>query len=166
MPHLPGQDDDSGGSDDSNKVAWANILGVPDPIKKFAKHPIAFILGALFDVAISGLEAIVTRVLSALLALFVGTDAASTSGTYGIVDIPLVALDLLIGAGRAVGTTILESVYWASTGMAEFALQFGMFAPLVVTVEAAVVIVLVFVTVRTVLRVAIDLIPGAGGLVS
>jgi len=146
---------------------WVKDLGnYSGFLIKFAKNPVAFILGTVLTVILGGIEAIVRSVVEGIWVLFVGSDPSSTDGTVGLIDIPILAADYVVSSGEFIGSPIVSWVETMSSGAVDFALEFGYLAPLVITVEAAVVILLIYLTVRTLLRVAVDVIPGGGGLLS
>lgn len=157
-------------SSDGSAVNWEQIapewlVKYSETFKRFGKSPVAFVLGAILNVLLGGVEAIVRALADAFFAVFVGSKPMSTEGVYGLADIPLLALEVLMAGGQFVGGMILSSIRAYTTGAVEFALSFGMFSPLILTAEVVVVIVLTYVAATTLLRIAADAIPGLGGIV-
>lgn len=146
-------------------VSWSDISGIPSTLQRFAKQPTAFILGAILSEILGGIETIVESLLRAIRLVFVGENPGSTEGTLGIADIPLLVLNIVLDAGSELGTTIRDLASSAATGGVEFAFGFGWLAPIVLSLEIAVLLVITWTVLRTLLRVAIDAIPGGGGLI-
>ncbi len=158
-PNVPG----NGELDDDNDDSGGDLSST---LSRFAKNPTAFIFGAILGRLLDGLQAVWEAVVSGVYALFVGSDPTSTAGTWGLVDIPLYFASLLSDAGGAVASPV-ESWTGSMAGAAvDFALLFGPLSPFILTVEAALAIALVYLGLRTLVRVGIDVLPGGGGLLS
>lgn len=153
-----------GGGSSSDSTTWGSILNVPEPLEKFAAHPVAFILGVVLQRLLGGIETMVTAILDAIQYVFVGDSVNSTEGDLGVADIPMVAANMLTGAGDTVGSSVLETLDTFVTAITDTALAFGPLSPVALAVEIGVVLVILYYVTTTLLRMALDLIPGAGGL--
>ncbi|EMA71952.1 hypothetical protein C462_04220 [Halorubrum distributum JCM 13916] len=135
----------------------------------FASAPQGFILGALLEPLLSGLNSVVVGLLDLIVFVFQG-DGPGLTGTLGLADIPLFIGDTLIGVGSTVGgsaidgTGILGVVDRIVETFVGFASIGGPLAPLILAGEVVVVTyVLVVIARRTILVIA-DAIPGAAGV--
>ena len=145
----------------SSKPDWWSTVST------FGKSPVGFILGAVLGTALDGLQTVWETLVTAVFAVFVGEEAGSTEGTWGLVDIPIVTLGLVMDAGSIVASSTVSFLTETVVGsVVDFALLFGPLSPLILTIEAALAIAVVFVVFRTLVRVGIDALPGGGGLLS
>lgn len=132
MPEWgPGSDADEAGDGDSGvlSVYWGDVIGVPEPIRKFAIAPVSFILGALFDVFIGGLETVVEAFIDAITSVF-----------EAVASIPESAESLLLDAGGGIGDVILDVLNGMFSTFIEAFSAAGPGAPILAAVVAALVI--------------------------
>lgn len=136
----------------------------PDAVVAFANNPRNFVLGAVLTALLEGLFSVVTTLLEAIQLVFVGDSITTTEGAWGIADIPLGVAELLAGVGGEAGETVIGAIAAANDPLFTAAQTAGPLAPvLVVGVIVIEVLVLLFVGDRL-LRVILDIVPGAGGL--
>ncbi len=146
-------------------ISWDVISGVPGPIKKLASSPVAFILGVVLNQLIGGVETITTAILDALLFVFVGDSATTTDGALALADIPLYVAEVLIGAVQPVATGIRTVARTFIDAITSVALAFGPLSPVVLAVAVGVVLVVSYYLMMALIRVALDVVPGLGGLI-
>ena len=142
---------------------------LPETLKRFAKSPQGFILGAILSPLINGLNDVVVTFLDLIVFVFRGSGPGLV-GTYGIADVPLFIGTKLIGIGSTIGGSavdgtgvlgILDRIVGAGTQIASIG---GPLAPIILAGEIVVVVyVLAFVTERIILVIA-DAVPGAAGI--
>lgn len=162
---------DQDADDTSSGPSWPDLApqwlqDSSSVLKAFGQSPLAFILGAILQPVLAGLNQAVGGFLSSIRFVFVGSDPASTEGMLGFIDLPAVGATFLISAGDWIGSATLDGVNLTVSTLLSLALKFGPLAPVALSVELAVVGVVLFVIVRTLVRVVLDVIPGAGGLIS
>lgn len=143
---------------------WLQEESIVTTLKRFGRNPSAFVLGAVLSSILGGVEAVFVAILDSIQFVFVGDSASTTEGALGIVDIPMYIGSLLTSSGRTVGTAFLDSVGLVVSTMADTALSFGMLSPFVLAAEMGLVIVVLYYLGKTLLKIAIDAIPGGGGL--
>jgi hypothetical protein len=137
---------------------------VAETLKRFGKQPLAFTLGLFLNYILGGAEDVLVSLLDAIWFLFVGDSAGSTDGHWGVEDVALYPMELVVGAGDTIGSGIIEKVGMVTESMVSIALQFGVLAPVVLAFEIAIVLVVFWLGLRTLVRVALDIIPGLGGI--
>jgi len=169
-----GEEEDPKIEDPTNPggIGWSSIApgfltegSVLETLRRFGRNPIAFVLGAVLQALLGGVEAIVTALLDAIRFLFVGSDPTGTDGQLGIADVPLLAAELVTGAGDTVGSAILASTGMYVDAVTETALAFGPLSPVAVAAAIAVTLYVGYHIGMAVIRVVADVIPGLGGLV-
>lgn len=153
--------DSSGGGDG---VDLGPLTGVADVLKTFGNSPAGFILGAVLSELLGGIEVLLTALLDAVLFVFVGS-GPGTTGMLGIADIPIFATEILIGATSGIGQTILELIGSLLGMVGTVAASAGPAAPLVVAGSIAVVAIAGAWTLRTVIDVVADAVPGLQGII-
>jgi len=144
-----------------------------ETLQRFLNSPSGFILGAVLSTLLDGFEGVLASILDGISLLFVG-DAPGTEGLLGLADIPLLIGELAIGAGRQIGGTagsgviersgllgVVATLVESGLSAAELA---GPLAPVVLTTEAVLVVYVLLLLFQRLVSVALDVIPGAGGL--
>ena len=144
-----------------------------DTLQRFLDSPSGFILGAILSTLLDGLQDALASILDGISRLFVG-DAPGTEGLLGLADIPLLIGELAVRAGRQIGGTagsgviepsgllgVIATLVESGLSAAELA---GPLAPVVLTTEAVLVVYVLLLVFQRLVSVALDVIPGAGGL--
>lgn len=132
---------ETGDGDGSGGALWGSIIGVPEPVQKFAAAPAGFIVGALLDTLLGGVETIVTAFLDAVLFVFEGSEVGSTDGFWGIADIPRYAASLLGDVFGVAGTSLITAVGGLFATFQGAASAAGPFAPLLAGVTMGGIII-------------------------
>jgi hypothetical protein len=167
-------DYDSGGG--SLSVNWSAIApgwvqdleDVSDVLLAFGRSPAGFIIGAVLSTLLGGIQAILEAFINAFRVLFVGSDgvpSASTTGTLGLADIPLVLVSNIQAAGDPVANALITVTNDIVTAGVQLAVQGGLLAPVILAGEVAVVLVVASWVGRTLVDVGADIVPGLGGLI-
>lgn len=143
--------------------------GLPQVLSDFANAPQGFILGAILETFLSGLNTGLAEVLGVINLVFNGTGPGLT-GTYGLADIPLAIGTVLVDAGSTVGGSAIEGtgilgfvdqLVEAGFGFAEI---FGPLAPIVLSAEIVLIVWLFAVVTRRTILVIADAVPGLAGV--
>lgn len=152
---------DSGSTNDGDSI--------PDVLLRFASAPQGFILGAILETILSGLNTGLVEVLGLINLVFNGT-GPGLEGTYGLADIPLAIGTALVGVGSTVGGSaiegtgilgIVDQLVGAGFG---FASTFGPLAPIVLSAEVVLIVWLFAVVTRRTILVIADAVPGLAGV--
>lgn len=153
---------DTGGGDDSS---LGGLLAYKDVLTTFAASPAGFILGAILSELLGGIEAIISLFLDAIRFMFVGSDGVpSSTGTLGIADVPVYMASLLGDAGSQLGAAVMTTTQTVTGALVDVAVASGPLAPVVLSMELAVLMVVSAVVLRTLIEIAADVVPGLGGL--
>ncbi|WP_241982725.1 hypothetical protein [Halorubrum sp. ASP121] len=142
---------------------------IPGVLYRFASAPQGFILGALLEPLISGVDSLVTQVLDLIVLVFQG-DGPGLVGTLGLADIPLFIGDTLIGVGSALGgsaiegTGILGIVDTIIEALVSFATIGGPLAPIILAGEVVLVVYTVAFIGQRIILVIADAVPGLAGI--
>jgi len=137
---------------------------IPEPVQKFAAGPIAFILGAMLNPLLTSFQNALEALLDAIRLALVGESYWTTEGQKGLADVPLLLSAEVGEAGSKVANPILDTVSTLRIAAIDLADKAGLFEPLVLSIEIAVVLVVLFFAARTTVRVVLDIVPGLGGL--
>jgi len=143
--------------------------GLPDTLKEFARAPQGFILGAILETFLSGLNTGLVEVLGLIRFVFQGSGPGLT-GTYGIADIPLFIGTSLVGVGETIGgsavegTGILGVVDQVVSAGVGFASAGGPLAPIILSAEVVLVVWVIAVLTRRTILVIADAVPGLAGV--
>lgn len=169
-PTRGGAGGDGNGGDGGGFLDINNRRAV---LGRFFDSPGGFILGAILTPLLDGVESVLATILDAITLLFVGAEPG-TDGLLGIADIPLLIGELAVDAGRTLGgrtgTGVADpsGLLGAAAGIADAAIAAselaGPLAPVVLAGEVILFGYLAVVGVQRLVGVALDLIPGAGGL--
>lgn len=157
---MAANEPDAGGGGDSS---------IPEVLYDFASAPQGFILGALLEPLLSGLNSIVVGLLDLIVFVFQG-DGPGLVGTLGLADIPLFIGSELVDVGSAIGGSavdgtgllgVLDTIVSIGTSFAGLG---GPLAPVILAGEVVLVAyTFAFIARRTILVIA-DAIPGAAGI--
>lgn len=140
----PGSDADEVDTGDTNSGSlWGAIA--PNTVQEFAAAPVAFIVGALADVFIGGLEEMVAVFIGAILAVF-----------EALAAVPASAESILLGTGGAAGSTLLGALNGFFAAMQAAVAAAGPGAPLLAAVLVAGAIVAGAYVARFVWTLAVD----------
>lgn len=165
---------DSGSYDGGNgDGGFFSVGGRKQTLTRFVDSPTGFILGAILAPLLNGAESVLATILDGITLLFVGAEPG-TDGLLGIADIPLLIGEIAVDAGRALGgragTGVAESsgLLGAAANIVDTAIAAselaGPFAPVVLAGEVVLFGYLTVVGAQRLVGVALDFIPGAGGL--
>lgn len=138
------------------KISWGDLAGIPQPVQKFAAAPIGFIVGALLDTLLGGVETILKAFLGAIVFVFEGDSVGSTAGMWGIADIPRFGANLLAGAFGSVGGGLLDALDGLFVTLQVAVSAAGPAAPLFVGGSIAVAIVVAAYVAQFVWTLAVD----------
>ncbi len=131
-------------------------------LETFAKNPRETILGVIVGAIVGGVIDLWEIVLGAMTLVAWGDSITTTAGQIGILDIPLVATELLVDAAGPVGTALLAPITGVYGSTAEFVGELGIAAwPVAVAIVVATV-VLVDRTLRRTGRASLAAIPIVG----
>lgn len=124
-------------------------------LKVFLVSPVGFVIGALLSEFLNGVEVIVEEFLDAILSIF---DA--------IAFIPESTASLLIDAGSVLSVRLFEAIIGVNTQVLTAAEAAGPLSGVVVTVWVVGELLVTLWVGVTLLKIAIDAVPGGGGLLS
>lgn len=160
-----GSTDGSGGGGGGGISSWTD-LSPPPIISALANDPQQVILGAVLSGVLEAVFGVVSQLIDTVLLLFGGSQPGQFNApgeTLGLADVPVAVAEALGGAGRSLGTTILDAIRGLNASVFEAASVLGPFTPVVV---AAVVIAEVYVAIvvlRRIVFIVADLLQ-LGGL--
>ncbi|RLM53733.1 hypothetical protein DVK02_12880 [Halobellus sp. Atlit-31R] len=158
---APGDDGGSTSLGDLG-IGWLSDSG--DLLQSFASQPRAFIIGAVLTTVIDGLFDIAISAVDLVLLILGGSRPLSSPATeefLGVADVPFLIARTLISTGRRVVLTAGGIVTDLASDLAALP------EPLPALLAPAIVVALLViarVAGERLLRIALDLIPGAGGL--
>jgi hypothetical protein len=151
-PETTKNDDDGGG------------FTLPSVLSSFASNPRAFVVGAVLSTILEGVFGALSALLGAVILLFGGsqpTASPADEATVGIADIPFIALRALRGVGGGVAAAIDGTVASLAGILATLPAPVAAFA----VPAAGVGVLVVFVVAGSrLVDVALDILPGGGGL--
>jgi hypothetical protein len=160
--------DDPGGGGGGVLSLPGWITDIRGVLEAFGRSPAGFIVGAVLSVILGGIETILTALLDAIILVFLGSDPgrfAAPNETLGLADIPAFAAGVLIDGTEPVGDAAFATIETLIGAAADVAASAGPAAPIVVAAIIGVVAIVGAVTIRTVIDVVGDAVPGLGGLI-
>lgn len=141
---------------------------LPPVLSAFAGNPRRFILGAVLTTILDGLFNIGTVIIDGLLLGLGGSQPfgfSETEATWGLADVPFLAANALTGAGSTIGTDIVQALLGLNEPLFSAAETAGPLAPVLVVTVVVVETGLVLFVGSRIVRIAIDVVPGGGGLI-
>ena len=137
---------------------------LPPALTAFADSPQGFVLGLILTPLFEGLEDIVVEGLETVNLLFVGDSRASTTGTLGLADIPLVLANAVIGVGKDVGQPALDGLSYIMTTSVKLGASLGPWGLVGSALLVVGVIWFYAASIRLGIAVALEAIPGGGAI--
>lgn len=149
--------DNSGSGDGGDGTSvWGFLV-------EFAKNPRSIIVGVIISWLLGVLETIVLTLLDAVIYAFEGDTVGSTTGDWGLADVPRYLFGLVLDMGDTAGTTILDAITGINEPILEAVAMTGPVAPVlgavVIVVEVVVGVILFERIVSAILAGLADLDP-------
>ncbi|SHG78186.1 hypothetical protein [Halobaculum gomorrense] len=158
-----GDDSDMTDSTTDSTTTSTSLDSVKGVLLTFGRNPLGFILGAVLQPIFAGLDAGVLAILDLLSTVYEGS-GPGTEGLLGIADVPVVLADLLIDAGDLIGGGLLTAVRTVVEAVVGPAADGGPVGLILLALAFVVALNLYTGTIRKLVLIAIDAIPGGGGL--
>jgi hypothetical protein len=154
-------------SDSDGSTENTNTTNKWEVLNTFAGSPAGFIYGVLLTPLLNGLETGVGEMLYLVNLVFFGDSRGSTSGTLGLADVPTLVSNLIIDAGTIIGDPILNDAIGpfgdAAADVAKWAGPWGLLGG---ALAFAIIVIVFGSTLRTLVEIVLDIIPGGGAFIN
>ena len=153
-------------SDGSDVPSSLSDLTLPDTLSTFLSDPRAFVLGAVITTVLQGVFGVVTAILDAILLILAGSQPAVFNGVtesqIGLADAPAALVDA--GAGVLSPDSIIQGIESLNQPIFDAAGAAGIASPVIIALVLVVETIVLLVVLERLVRIALDVVPGLGGL--